>query len=542
MSLPDGIQIKRISNWTNGHENFTLPLKPNASFKLRIPNLPTSQACYQQTTRNFQWIIQHAVDNNLRMRAVGNNWSFSDVAVSDGGLVDTKELRQSFVVRDSWLAPAYKTAGGSSGNMFFVECGMSIIGLEGILEGKGKSIRASGASNAQTIAGALSTGTHGGAYRFGAVHDAVVGLHMVTGPDRHVWIERASYPVATNEFTDWLGVTEVFRDDSLFNSAVVSFGSFGFIHGVMLEIENKFLLEDHSAYNVRYDNVLKKAMEEQDFTGLQEVLKLPTNDPTREPYHFGVVVNPHQFDLTGTNDKEGAFVQIRYKAPFRTDYPKPKPPTDGFTYGDDTLGLIQTLLDKLGRLGNKHVPKLVNQLYPLAFEDTNGTAGTISEVFGSTNIRGRALSAAIAVDCIKAPPVLEEIVKLNRQVAFPGVMGLRFVKGTKATLGFTRFPVTCVIELDGVQANVSNDFLQRLWNRLEALGIEYTLHWGKINFNLSESLVEKMYGKANVETWLRSRQKLLDAPVRAVFTNAFMERCGLNRELMPAEPVTPVIV
>ncbi|GAA4454639.1 hypothetical protein GCM10023189_21370 [Nibrella saemangeumensis] len=542
MALPNGLEQKPMPNWTNGHENFTQPLKPNASFKLRIPNLSSPQAQYRQTTANFQWLIQHAIDNNLRMRALGKGWSFSDVAATDGGLVDTLALRQSFALRDSFVDPAYRAAGKSTGNLYFTECGMSIIKLEQILEPAGKSIRASGASNAQTIAGALSTGTHGGAFRFGAVHDSVVGLHLVTAPDRHVWLERASNPVAAPEFTDWLGVTEVYRDDDLFNSAVVSFGSFGFIHGVLLEIENLFLLEDYSTQKVPYTSALKKAMTDQDLTGLLPWLPLPVNDPTKEPYHLGVVVNPHQFDPTGADLNRGAYVQVRYKTPYRPNYPRPQPKPSGFTYGDDTLGLIQTVLDKMGRLALKHIPKLVNQLYPLAFEDTNGTAGTISEVFGSTNIRGKAVSAAIGVDSHDTPRVLEEIVKLNQQVAFPGLLGMRFVKGTPATLGFTRFPVTCVMELDGVQAKVTNEFLQRLWNRLEALRIPYTLHWGKTNFNLSESLVLQMYGQANVETWLRSRQKLLDAPARAVFTNAFMERCGLGKELMPAQPVPPVIV
>jgi hypothetical protein len=536
MSLPNGLEAHPMTEWTNRHENFTQQLTASACFKLRIPNLPTSQEQYRQTTANFQWLIRYGIEHNVRLRALGKGWSFSEVAVTNGGLVDTMALRQSFALKPAMVAPAYQSAGRTADNLFFTECGMSIVGLEQQLEPRGKSIRASGASNGQSIAGALSTGTHGGAFRFGAVAETVVGLHIVTGPNRHVWLERASYPTASVKFTDWLGVAsaDVHRDDELFNAALVSFGSFGFIHGVLLETEPLFLLEDFSAYRVPYGPAVQQLMTKLDLTGLHPWLQLPLQDPTRQPYHLTVIINPHQFDLTGTNPAHGVFVQLLFKAPHRSDYPRRPAPAPGFTYGDSTLGLIETVLNHLGNLGAAVVPTLVNKLYPLAFANTHGTAGTMSETFDNTNIRGKAASAAIGIANHDVPRVLVEIQALNKQTPFPGVLGLRFVKGTKATLGFTRFPVTAVLEFDGVEAKVTRQFLEQMWARLEALNINYTLHWGKINFNLTPARLRKMYGDAAVNQWLGSRQRLLDAPTRRVFTNAFMERCGLDKNPMPS--------
>ena len=530
MSLPNGIEAHPMAEWTNRHENFTQRLTPSACFRLRIPALPTSQEQYRQTTANFQWLIRYGIEHNVRLRALGKGWSFSEVAVTNGGLVDTMALRQSFALKPTMVAPAYQTAGRTADNLFFTECGMSIVGLEQQLEPRGKSIRASGASNGQSIVGALSTGTHGGAFRFGALPETVVGLHLVTGPDRHVWLERASYPVASAKFTEWLGVTEVLRDDDLFNAALVSFGSFGFIHGVLLEVEPLFLLEDFSAYRVPYREGVKQLMTHLDLTGLQPWLPLPLQDPARQPYHLTIIINPHQFDPTGADPERGVYVQLLFKTPYRTDYPRRPAPAPGFTYGDSTLGLIETVLDHLGSLSTALVPALVNRLYPLAFEKTNGTAGTMSETFDNTNIRGKAASAAIGLDNHDVPRVLTEIHLLNKQLPFPGILGLRFVKGTRATLGFTRFPVTAVLEFDGVEGGGTRRFLELIWARLETLNIAYTLHWGKINFNLTEARLRRMYGDAAVNSWLRSRHRLLDAPTRRVFTNAFMERCGLDKE------------
>ena len=135
-----------------------------------------------------------------------------------------------------------------------------------------RSLKASGASNGQSIAGCSSTGTHGAAFNVGAVHDAIVGLHIVTGPDRHVWLEKKSNPVASDEFIKWLGA-EPIKDDDIFNSAVVSFGSFGFIHGMLIETEPVFLLEQFRTGNIVYNDALKLAMNDLDFSG---ILNVPT--------------------------------------------------------------------------------------------------------------------------------------------------------------------------------------------------------------------------------------------------------------------------
>ena len=144
-------------------------------------SLAGSTEKYRATTANFMWLIQHAVENNLQMRAMGNGWSFTEVAVCDGGVVDTKALRLSFALRDSFVAPEYLSSGKHGSDLFLVQCGMSILQLDEKLEEGGRSLKASGASNGQSIAGATSTGTHGSAYRVGAVHDTIVGLAYYNG-------------------------------------------------------------------------------------------------------------------------------------------------------------------------------------------------------------------------------------------------------------------------------------------------------------------------------------------------------------------------
>lgn len=520
--IPDGITRLPITSWMNKHENFTQDLVQNASFQLRNPLGFNRRERYHSTTQNFQWLIKHATSNNLKLRAMGSGWSFTKVGVTEGGIVDTASLNFSFPLSRKYVNDNYPK---TPQDLYFVQCGTIIYELNNRLAAKNppRSIKASGASNGQTIAGALSTGTHGAAFNVGAIQDFVVGLHIITGEDKHVWIERASHPVAAPAFIDWLDTT-IIRDDTMFNAALVSFGSFGFIHGVMIETEPIFLLEEHRTGNVSYDANLKKAMTTLDFGDLN----LAGAGPNKDLYHFEVLFNLHKF---ATNDpQKGAFLKYMYKKPYQLPY-TPVSRDNQFTYGDDLLGIISTVLDTLGNASQLLIPKLVNTMFGLAFAPQPSQEGTIREIFNYTKFRGKVASAAIGIDRKDSARVVEEIIDVNKQHPFPGGLSLRYVKGTKATLGFTKFAQTCVLEMDGVDSNAARDFYEAVWNRLESRNIAYTLHWGKINFNLNPNRVKNMYGTAQVNQWIDTRNTLLSNKVASVFTNTFIERCGLDRQL-----------
>ena len=527
LTLPEGVELWPIEHWENGHQNFTVQFTKDASFKLTLPDsFPSSTEKYKATTANFMWLIQHALDNNLTMRAMGNGWSFSEVAVCDGGVIDTKALRLSFALRDSFVAPEYLSSGKKSGDLFFVQCGMSILQLNEKLEAGGRSLKASGASNGQSIAGATATGTHGSAYKVGAVHDTIVGLHVITGVNHHVWLEKKSNPVASDEFINWLGAEKI-SDDDIFNSAVVSFGCFGFIHGILIETEPVFLLEEHRSGQIPYDQALINAINNADFTGIQQLLPYGIGTTDKELYHFEVLINPHKFEPGNAN--KGVFFKIMYKIPYTPNYPKRERDSEGFTYGENTLGLVQTILDTIGPvISAPLVPPLVNTLMPLAFKPVPPAFGTIGETFNNTKFRGKAASGAIGMSRADASHVLEEIISINKHTPFPGALALRFVKGSDALLAFTKFPATCVLEMDGVDCNESRAFFQKVWDSLEAMNIPYTVHWGKFNFNLNIDRIKKMYGETNLDKWSNSRNQLMDTTTQKVFTNDFMKQCGLS--------------
>jgi hypothetical protein len=342
----------------------------------------------------------------------------------------------------------------------------------------------------------------------GAIQDFVKGLHLITGPDRHVWLERATDPVISDEFAEKLGA-EIIRDDDTFNAALVSFGSFGIIHGALIEVEDIFLLEANRI-KIPFNDDLKKVIKTLEF----DLLDLPRKSV--KPYHFEVVINPHA-------DDGNAFVTFMYKEPFRKDYKRRGGSSGKFQPGDDFLSVIGTLLDVLPDA----IPKAVNTLLSSQYGEYRDRIGTLGDIFSSTSIRGKSTGAAMGIPLEESQRALQAILDVHKTgKPFPGVFACRYIKKSDALLAFTRFDMTCIIDLDAVDNKGTRDFYRKVWNAFEKQNIPYTIHWGKANELTSERVI-KMYGD-DLKTWLSERRKLLDADNRRVFSSPFTDQCGLS--------------
>jgi FAD/FMN-containing dehydrogenase len=500
------------NTWENRHETFTDPIK----------NLYTLQngpggalVSYNAMTKEIQDLIAKAINENATLRALGAGWSWHQIMTGgpQGIILDTKQLNTVFNVSSERVLQEYT---GDVKKLKFVQCGTGIWELNERLRDENLSLKTTGASNGQTIAGLIGTGAHGSAIDVGAAQDFVVGLHIIVGKNRHVYLERASYPITKKTFADLLNA-ELIRDDDMFNAALVSFGCFGFLHGVMVETEDIFLLEAAMRMD-DFDLPVLKLMQTLDFTNTSTV---NVAEPNTRPYHFEVKFNPY-------NELKQVYITTMYKKPYRSNYSPPNPGPDKLGPGDDAPTFIGKLLEKVP----KAIPKAVNLLTGSSlelYEKENGT-GTIGEIFNNTTLRGRLLSAAIAIPIDKIKEVigvLAEVNKLKSVSNFPGIYAFRFVKGTKATLGFTKFDNSCIVEMDGAYNDRAIGYCKEVWNMLEVKNIPFACHWGK-QTDLSPARVEYMYGKAAVDSWKTARKSLLDADARKVFTNPIMVKWGLD--------------
>ncbi|HET7462102.1 MAG TPA: FAD-binding protein [Longimicrobium sp.] len=509
MSTPTATEARLVDTgartWTPKHETFRdRPLRALWDLHNPLEGSPLDQ--YNAATRALLKLVRDAQQQGVAVRALGGGWSFTEAPLTDGWMLNTKWMNLYFNNVSTLVHPSYT---GDRAGLRFAQCGCSMQELNIALKRENRSLRTMGASNGQTIAGAMSTGTHGAAIDVGAIPDYVVGLHVVAGPGRHVWLERASRPVMKDDFGQRLGVTQVVRDDAIFEAALVSFGSFGLIHGVMFETDPVFLLEMYRRH-MPLDAGLRHALNTLDFSQLQ----LPRG--AERPYHFQVVVNPYAL-------ARGVHVTTMYRRPFNPGYTPPPDVFGGFGPGDDAIAFVGTITDSVPGL----IPAVATTILAQAYKDIEKVTGTIGEIFSNTTTRGRAASTAIGLPLERATEVMELALELNRaQGPFASLVAFRFVKATRATLGWQRFgPATCILELDAPLSDRTLKLYRLMWQALVDRGIPHTFHWGK-QHALDDAGVRRAYGPAR-DRWIDARHRLLDPASRATFSNAYLQRLGL---------------
>jgi FAD/FMN-containing dehydrogenase len=510
--MPRRSSFRTVRLWEGQrHRSFAQPIEGLHDFSVHHPPVNALADAYNDVTEELQGIIAGAVQNGKSLRAMGSSWSLSKVGVTDHELINTKNLRIGFTVPANHVSPSY---GGDPTGLRFFECGNSIAAINRILFNDRLSLKASGSNDGQTLAGAVSTGTHGSAFKFGATPDFVVGIHLITGPSTQVFLQRESHPVVTSSFADVLGA-ELITDDTLFNAALVSFGSFGIIHGMLIETRPLFLLHAYRSFRP-FDAGLKTAISTLDFAGLD----LPR--PASALYHFQVYFNPNE----GSPPAEAA-VSVMFEAPWTEAY-RP-PPWDEGEPGPGASGLeiIAALLGAIpepltGLVRPTLNQQIRNHLKPYAI------TGTIKDLFRGEKAEGKLFVSDVGVPLSRS---LEALAIAFETYAHFGTLlpmdcMMRFVKGSTALLGHTRFDPTCTLEIDATDTPKTRDYANAVWTKLEDAGIPFTMHWGKFNWFLTPARLRRVYGE-NVQKWIASRETLLSPDVRRVFTNEFLTSVGL---------------
>lgn len=494
------------TRWQNWHRNYRVTVRRLVDVWNGDPNTSSLEA-YRATTAGLQGLIRESLEAGERILALGGGWSFSRAPVTDGTLVNTKPLNYKFPIRPASVHPDYP---GDRKNLYLVQCGNAVSELNRSLFDDGKSLRTSGASNGQSIAGAVSTGTHGAAVDAGAMCDFVEAIHLIPSPDRQVWLERASRPAVRDDLaTDSVGA-ELIRDDALFDAALVSFGSFGIIHGLVIEAEDKYFL---NAYRKKMPLAsLRETFEDLDFGRLADLPR-----PEDRPWHFQIVINPFEGDQ--------AFVTTMYRdAEPRPGSRLPDPPSK-IIQGDDALAVVGILTDTFSAL----TPVLATGLISLGYGEFENVSGTPGQIFRDTTTRGRAASTAMGIPLAHVNEALDALLEVHEQTEAPVLLSLRYVRSTQATLGFTYHGErTCVLEIDGPRSTAVQQTYRKSWAALRSLDFPLTFHWGK-QHDLTESMVRAGYGDDRVEAWLDARRRLLDTPeLRHAFSNDTLERVNLH--------------
>jgi len=300
----------------------------------------------------------------------------------------------------------------------------------------------------------------------------------------------------------------------------------------MIETEPLFLLKEYRISNAVYSDELMDALSRLDIPKLKQLVPaIPDSVPGHELYHMEFNVNPYTLKK---NSNIGWYIFLFYKVPVPPVYVTDHGGTNDPGPSPEFIVMMKGLLTALGRgRSYNHIKKLTTQEFEKNIRPATPEPKSIGSIFRDTRFTGNVASFAFAVSTTDLPQALEEVCKEISENAFAGAVAVRFVKGTKATLGFTKFENTSVMELDGLDSKGNHTVFKNVINRLEAQNILYAIHWGKLNAPLNKKRMLTIYGKDKLQTWKQSRAQLLSAEARTVFVNAFMEKCGLDLVMKP---------
>ncbi|MEO0794969.1 MAG: FAD-binding protein [Verrucomicrobiota bacterium] len=489
--------------------------------------IPTSVAAqldqYKKKTLAIMELVKDAMAQGpgAEFRAYGSTWSLSPLPVSTGRQLETARSNRILRIPPSLHRAAFKRD-HPDGSIYLVEGGCTLAVLNRFLFREGQSIMAAGTNNGQTVTGAASTGTHGGAFKFGSVHDSIMALHVVVGSDRHILLQPKSAPAVSSKVAKNLDA-EVVEDDELFYAAQMGLGCFGIVRGVFLLTRPLFLLHGELTY-FDYDSTLKTFLNSLDVSAIA----LPQTTP--DLYHLGFVLNPND----GGNPHRVA-IHTYYEEPYHDDYEPPEPKQgEGLTSGGlEVMSAVMPLLSiwPLSTLVRDQLNQQVSERYPAGKKIT----GTIFELFRSEANVGPTFASGVAVPLDRVSDAIDTIFGTYASFGklLPILIEGRYIKQTKALLGTGQDPISCVIEVDSIQNDLIFEFMDQVCANLEQNGIPFRPHWGKFNRCLIEPqdpgrLMRKQWG-TKVDRWIAARKTVFPDPqLRHLFTNEFIRQVGLG--------------
>jgi L-gulono-1,4-lactone dehydrogenase len=178
--------------------------------------------CEPESEADVVAIVKDAIATRRTVRTQGAGHCWSDFVVTDGTLVQLDEMDKGLVA-------------DVLNRRYTVQAGIRLKRLIRNLAADGLAMKNLGSITEQSIAGAISTGTHGTGLRLGNLSSSIVGMKLVTGTG------------------DVLTIQET--DMDLLAAARVSIGVLGIITEVTIECVPLYDLE-YSAYFSKFDDVV----------------------------------------------------------------------------------------------------------------------------------------------------------------------------------------------------------------------------------------------------------------------------------------------
>lgn len=189
-------------------------------------------------------IVQRAVAEGRQIKPLGAAYSCSEASQPfDGSLaVNNGQLNRLLAIDDA-------RAGIDTSHLVRVEAGITLADLSIQLDARGLGLSNLGGFDQQTLAGVMSTGTHGTGLRHTTFSDMVESIDIVcVTPDGVVARHRFEPSGGMTDPARFPDPSRLHQDDTTFHAMVVSCGMLGVVYAITLRVVDRyFVRESHEA-------------------------------------------------------------------------------------------------------------------------------------------------------------------------------------------------------------------------------------------------------------------------------------------------------
>jgi L-gulono-1,4-lactone dehydrogenase len=387
------------------------------------------------------------------VRAVGTGHSFTDAACTDGTMVDLAGMQRVL-------------AADPAAGLVTVEAGITLHRLGEELAARGLALHNQGDIDAQTLAGATATATHGNGARFQNLSAGIAALRLVTASG------------------DVLELSDE-RDPEALLAARVSVGALGVVSAITLRCVPRFTLHRHDAPRP-LDATLDRLDEHVD-----------GND------HFEFWVFPYTRTALTRTCRRSA------------EAPSPPPAWRRRLQEDVVENRLLELVCRTGRAVPRAVPRL-NRLVTSAMSASEVEDDSHKVFATQRRVRFNEMEYGIprehAREAIER--ALDAIERRRLPITFP--FEVRFAAGDDALLSTAHGRETCYI---AVHQYRGMEF-ETCFRAIEAImdGYGGRPHWGKRHYQTAATLAGRYPG------WNRFQAVRARLDPRGVFANDYVRR------------------
>jgi FAD/FMN-containing dehydrogenase len=503
--------------------------------------------CEPRSIDDLVAIVREAEVHGKKVHALGSTYSFSDCAMTTDYMVDTRALWRPIQTVQQALA------GATPPTVYHVEAGITIRDLYQNLDSLGLALETMGGSSGQSVAGAISTGTHGGDYLMPPLADSVLAIHLVGAGGIQYWIEPS-----TDRITDAtllqqrvvpnIALNNIIYDDATFNACLVSLGSMGIIYAVVLRVRSKYDLVETTVASTWNDFVsAAKTLLSDSSKRFLQVAIAPYRDSSSTNYCQITTRTEASPTVPGTRPTTttlgvvGAAIALLetanagdlavWTANGLLDIPQ-QPITDN----QKVANIVQLVMSKTPHAWSflaENYSKIMALEWPIG--GFRGLSFSVMDrTYGSTpnpSLPSFSIELFFPVDAVGGQLGFVDFVNaaldaINAATStfLVGYVSLRFTGATRAFLGMQQWNQTCAVEISVVQG-VQNEeqLLAEILNMVYRYG--GLPHWGQL-IDLGNQ------GRGNIypqyPQWRKVYQRLSNNFSSRTFENALSERWQLT--------------